>query len=184
MKHVIALLLALIPCIALADDIVPDSTVNGIGPNGLRLIINSFTVNSQTLYIQGIPQGGPFARPAQLVYTVQNVSGRPLSLGLQGNRVSVGICHEVTNAGGLSVFAANGIIQLQNLPSYRARALQMIADHGMLSGTLEFNGENCRPSDMRGVNSVPVNMTFIVDAGDQLLTVPLYTEARPTIHGD
>jgi hypothetical protein len=53
-----------------------------------------------------------------------------------------------------------------------------VPDHGRVAGVIELDKSECRPSDVQGMTIVPVNITIMINSGDNFLSLPLYADGR------
>ncbi len=182
--RIIAVLFALLPSLAFADDITPDSFANRLKADALKLTVNSMLVQSNTLYIQGTPTGDPIPIAARIAYTIENNSGMPLSLAVKRRGISAGPCSEVESGSGLELFDDALAIQLQRNKSYRDRVMRFVPDKARVSGTIVMENSSCKPSDVSGMTTVPVTITVMVANENSFLAIPLQTDARLTVRGN
>jgi hypothetical protein len=182
--RIIAIALALIPSMALADDITPDSFINRFKADALKLTVNSVLVQSQTLYVQGTPMGDPEPLPARMAYTIENNSGMPLSIAVKRTGVSIGPCSGVESGTGIELFDDALAIQLQRNKSYRDRVMRFVPDKGRVSGAITLEKWACKPGDVAGMTTVPVTITVMVANENNFLAVPLQTDAPLTVRGN
>jgi hypothetical protein len=178
MLRLFALLCALLPVPALADDITPDSFANRINNGSLKLAIANVQVKEGHLYIQGVPMGDAVPLAARLSYAIENNSGIPLGMALKMSGISAGPCHEVQEASGLEMYNDGLILQLQHNKSYRDRSMRLVPSGSRVSGTVEFDKTECRASDMEGMTTVPVTVSVVIANGDNFLLVPLTADGR------
>lgn len=182
--RIIAFILAFIPSMAFADDITPDSFINRLKADALKLTVNSVVVQSQTLYVQGTPMGDPEPLPARMAYTIQNDSGMPLSIAVKRTGVSIGPCSGVESGTGIELFDDALAIQLQRNKSYRDRVMRFVPDKGRVSGAITLEKWACKPGDVTGMSTVPVTITVMVANENNFLAVPLQTDAPLTVRGN
>ncbi|WP_424363082.1 hypothetical protein [Methylocystis parvus] len=179
-----AFVFLLLPSIAIADDITPDSFANRLKADALKLTVSSVLVQSQTLYMQGTPMGDPEPLPARISYTIENNSGIPLGMAIKRTGVTAGPCAEVESGSGIELFDDALAVQLQRNKSFRDRVLRLVPDKGRVSGTIMMEKWGCKPSDVTGMTTVPVTITVVIANENNFLAVPLQTDAHLTVRGN
>jgi hypothetical protein len=112
-----------------------------------------------------------------LNFTIENVSGLAVGIGVVEGESSVGPCSGASGIGGLprvlrgrDIIEPVGTLHLSDLPT-NANLLPFLPIGGKVSGTVQFY--NCDGSMFSGMDSIATMVTVVLATKDEVITLPL-----------
>lgn len=146
--------------------------------DSLRLTVNDFVVSARMWHVQGNPIGQENL-PAKITYTLENRSGIGLWVAVRRGGVAAGPCTEDEEIAGINAFDQSQAPYLQNSTADRDRLMRWLPDGSKASGTITLEAHTCNPDRTRGLQKVPVTITFVIADEDSVMNIPLSADDVP-----